>query len=664
MNRPKTFEVAKEIAEKGLKNNPTQAEKSNFQQSLAGAYNNIGYVYGEKGDINKQIEYYLNALEIYEKIDDEVNLGICLNNIGFVYGSTGEVEKSLEYYGKALDLLKKVDNKKEIANTLRNIGYVWEMQGNVSQALEKYHEVLKIQEEDGDKAGMVRTYRFIAGIYRDLGEVKEALQHAMKSLEVSEALSYEYGKGEAYVAIGIIYHKLGDPAIKEKEASKLSGYNKALGYYSKSLEIRQKSGEKRGMSNCYNNIGNVYLKLGDLENATANIQKSLAIDESLDDKESITHGLLNLAQIALKKGDLELAEKNASKGLAIAQEIDYIKNIKNSAELLYDIYAQQNKGMKALEMHKLFIQMRDSIDNINTRKVAIEQQAKYEYETKKAQDDAEHSRQLLREQQAKEQQKVTFIILVSILALFSLIILISLIFVRQRNKARAMQSLQEKETNRRQLLEMELKSLRSQMNPHFLFNAFSSLQNHIMQGNKMEAYDYLNRFGVLIRSILNNSEDTNVNLEEELKMLKLYLDLERERFSDGFDYSIDVSDDIDQEDYFISPMLIQPYAENSIKHGFLHKEGKGHLNISVTKKEKYLTCVIEDDGIGREKAMEIKDRQKDNHRSFAMSISKRRLEILNKTEGDHFSVQMEDLYTEGKASGTKVTLHIPYTIDD
>ena len=208
-----------------------------------------------------------------------------------------------------------------------------------------------------------------------------------------------------------------------------------------------------------------------------------------------------------------------------------------------------------------------------------------------------------------------------------------------------------------ELYRLEHKALNAQMNPHFIFNALTSIQHYIIKKDKYEAYNYLNRFATLMRSILKNSEDERVTLSEEIELLEHYLELEQIRFDNNFNYTITVSENLDIENIEIPAMLIQPYVENAIRHGFLHKEGKGILAINLSEKEQKLNCIIEDNGVGREKAQQLK---KDKNRvSYAMNINQRRVSLINQLNQQKASITIEDLYENGIACGTRVTLMTP-----
>lgn len=216
----------------------------------------------------------------------------------------------------------------------------------------------------------------------------------------------------------------------------------------------------------------------------------------------------------------------------------------------------------------------------------------------------------------------------------------------------------------KQKFELEQKALRLQMNPHFIFNSLNSIQSYILTHDTEMAVTYLGKFSQLMRLILANSGNNYVMLKEELNAITHYLDLEKLRFDNKFDYSINLDHIIDTEFIEIPPMVIQPYIENAIIHGILHKSSRGTIKIDFALRGSYIHCTIIDNGIGREKSAELKEKAGIKRRSSGMYITKARLEMLNKENNEEFSVRITDLKDdEGKASGTKVELIIQYNED-
>jgi ligand-binding sensor domain-containing protein len=213
----------------------------------------------------------------------------------------------------------------------------------------------------------------------------------------------------------------------------------------------------------------------------------------------------------------------------------------------------------------------------------------------------------------------------------------------------------------KQLFELEQKSLRLQMNPHFLFNSLNSIQSFVIEKNTDKAIYYLSRFSQLMRMVLYNSQKTFVVLTDELKVIKSYMDLEKLRYNDAFDYKIDIDQEIEDEFIAIPPMIIQPYIENAIIHGLLHKNSKGKIKIEFKLIGNYIYCVIQDNGIGREASAKIKAKSGIEHKSSGMLITQERLNILNSKNKENISVKVIDLYDDmGAAVGTRIELMIIY----
>lgn len=217
----------------------------------------------------------------------------------------------------------------------------------------------------------------------------------------------------------------------------------------------------------------------------------------------------------------------------------------------------------------------------------------------------------------------------------------------------------------RMKLEKELESsilsaLKVQMNPHFIFNAMNTIQSYIYQNDKQNASQYLTRFSDLIRMILDMSTRDKISIEEEIRALTLYLELEKMRFEETFDFTIDVGPEIETDLMKIPSMLIQPYVENAVKHGLFHKHGDKRLKVKFHLAGNVLEVHIEDNGIGRDAARHLVERKRNRHKSFATQANQRRLELLNAGRDQAIAVQFIDKKDDhGHALGTTVVLRVP-----
>jgi len=246
-------------------------------------------------------------------------------------------------------------------------------------------------------------------------------------------------------------------------------------------------------------------------------------------------------------------------------------------------------------------------------------------------------------------QTYWFYFLITALALFILVKLFQRILrgIKRRNEIK------------QSLTESQLTALRAQMDPHFLFNALNSIQDFIIQDDKRTANHYLAQFSKLMRNILNASDKNKISLQKEIDYLKLYLSLEALRFEDSFTYEFEVDENLDSQNISIPSMLIQPFVENAIKHGLMHKQGKKELWVRFFKKENYLLCEIEDNGIGREKSKSINQQNQRIYKSKGISLTKERIDLFNAADSNKLGLEIEDLKnTDGSSKGTKVRIRI------
>lgn len=220
---------------------------------------------------------------------------------------------------------------------------------------------------------------------------------------------------------------------------------------------------------------------------------------------------------------------------------------------------------------------------------------------------------------------------------------------------------EEKQRIQSKLAEAEIAALRSQMNPHFIFNSLSSINNFMLDNNSQQASFYLTKFARLIRLVLENSRTEKVLLANELHALDLYLEMEGLRFKEKLKYVIQIDPSVSPDFLEIPPLLLQPYVENAIWHGLMHKKQGGTVTISINQLEENLLHIsITDDGIGRERAEELKSRSATRQKSFGMQITSERLNAINTIFKTQTRITVEDLTdTEGVACGTKVNLMIP-----
>ncbi len=244
------------------------------------------------------------------------------------------------------------------------------------------------------------------------------------------------------------------------------------------------------------------------------------------------------------------------------------------------------------------------------------------------------------------------------------IILVLMIIFKYRETQLLIKSknLQRITENEKKIMELELKALKSQMNPHFIFNTLNSIQHFISSNNFKDSNRYITNFSKLIRMVLNQSDKSFITLREETEMLNLYLSLEQVRFSNEFEFVLNLDDSIDLDFDKIPPMLLQPFVENAIWHGLMNKKEKGHIEIKFAIDGDYLLCTVTDNGIGRVAAEEIKATRKIQNKSVGITITKERLNIINSEMYENMNIKVIDLYDKNNLpTGTTVKIKIALT---
>ncbi len=328
---------------------------------------------------------------------------------------------------------------------------------------------------------------------------------------------------------------------------------------------------------------------------------------------------------------------------------------KDATRKLSEVYNYKGDFTKALETYQKYVEV---VDTLYVRKEQeISRAARFNREIASSQNrisgleqerllsqskyDLALTEQQLIEENSKRQRWIIYSLVFGML----LMGLVIFFFYRSNKQQQLANSL------------LALKSLRTQMNPHFIFNALNSVNNYIAKSDERSANRYLSDFSTLMRAVLENSEQDFITLAKELELLELYVKLEHSRFPEKFEYQIAIDEQIDIEGFQIPPMLLQPYIENAIWHGLRYKEDKGFLKIDLRKKDRETVVItILDNGIGRAKSAELKTTNQLKQKSQGMGNIKKRIAILNSMYKDKVAVVISDLETNG--SGTQVVLQL------
>lgn len=562
-----------------------------------------------------------------------------------------EFEKGLPLINEALEIAleKKLFIREGIA--LRSLAAYYLRKGMYDKAIDKAIVSLKVLENRQSTSELLLTNSLLARLYRDKGFFEKALEINKKNAELVENDPESANKARYYFDLGNSYKEL--KQFEEAEAN-----------YKHALDISKRVNFVPGEMMLTLTLGQHYKYMDEYVKAKIHLNKVLPyyIEHKQVSNEALVY--YELASVSSLEGKHKASIPLYRKSLEIYEQIGKLYFVKEINQRLFIAYNIVGDLDKAKEANKVYNQMKDSIDNQKTDKLIADMKTKYETEQIAADKELAEKRAALAEAESR-QNLILFISAVIIAILVVVSASFYLLRIRQAKKAE-MIALQLQESQKRLALEKqyrdsELKALKAQMNPHFIFNVLNSIQEFIILNKKELAGDYLATFAELIRSYLHFSNQGYISLADEIETMQKYLELEALRFGDELQFSLDVEEGINSESKHIPTMIIQPYVENAIKHGLFHKQGGKSVRLSFSAPEEgVVQCVIEDDGIGREQAKAIENKKHKTFKSFATEATATRLELFNQMTSNKIGVETLDLLDdENKPAGTKVILTIP-----
>jgi two-component system, LytTR family, sensor kinase len=633
------------------KNKTSKLESKKYNFFLGQYYNNKGYYFVEKYDYNKALFNYNKAVTIFKEINDNTSLGLVYQNLGTMYDTKGETLKVLPYYNKVLKIRIETNDSLGIANIYSDLGRVYGENGSETKALDYFRKSIKISEKINDEKSVVRTNEFMKNIYVSQKEYEIAIKLIKNNLSYYLKLKNKKQIADSYHNLAFIYNEMNTVKLMDK-------------YNNLSLSIAKKNNFTNLISQAYGIKRDYYLNIKQIDSAfkyskLENQYSKLSITEPIH-----TKTILQLSNVYKLKRNFTEAKSIGLDAFQKANELKYPELIMLSARNLKEIYIETNEKVKALNYAQIEIKMKDSLSSINTKNSAIKSLFNYETEKKEAQIKSLSQQKKIANLESQRQKNIALILGIAII---SLLIMSYFLFnrykIKKQNEHLKSQLIQAEKTIQaeKKATESELKALKSQMNPHFIFNALSSIQDQFMFGDKVIANEQMGNFTYLTRQILNVSGKKQILLATEIDILSKYLELEKMRFKTDFEYKITTSETIDEDYHEIPPMLIQPFVENSIKHGLLHKSGnkKVYINFELATNEEYIICTIIDNGIGRQKSAEIKAKNQNHYQSFSTESIKQRLELINENLKLENLITYSDIVENDLVSGTKVVVNIP-----
>jgi tetratricopeptide (TPR) repeat protein len=602
--RPKRFATIDSLFKK-------HSRDSIKMKTLAKTSNSINYVEGESyglnalGVIYRNISHYEQSIEIHKKANTLANLSnniefeiISLNNIGVAYRRMDLVKPALDFHTKALDIARSIKNPSETISY--NIAVSQNSIGNIYLILEQY----------------------------DL-----ALKQFEKSIDIEKRAGNRLGLAINYQNIGYAYEAQGE-------------LENALRNYKLSLEFNEQINSNLGRVICYNSIGQVYIKQKKHIDAKVIIEKALEKALKINDQFYIASSYINLGWVQKEMGELKASEEHLKKGLEVAKQYSLNLSIVEADKHLSELYNKTKDYESALSHYKESVEVEKTINNERNLRYVNDVIIQYENEAKNNEIKALASENQVWRTKLERNKKVFWY------SMLVLAIIGGVLVALYRNR----QLSQEK-----QILTLEQDMLRSQMNPHFIFNSLNSIKLYIINNEKENAVYYLNKFSKLIRKILVASSEKENSLEDELDTMKLYMNIENIRFTNEIDFEISVDDNINTANIKLPSLVLQPFLENALWHGLSSKKDDKKIRLHVYRtQEDFVMISIKDNGIGRVNSEKINRDKLIKRKSVGIAITKARLANFSKDYTNDYHIDIEDLYDDNRiAIGTNVIVQIP-----
>ena len=566
---------------------------------------------------SEAIDYASQAAHIFESENNIREAGHCYSVMGAVNFSLGNYEKAEKYFTTSGNCASDSNDTLYIARSLYNLGNIKLQLGNINDAIDLYTESATIYQAIDYTAGIIAIENNLSTVYLDMGKYNNALKHLQQALEKSEETGNTHQIATILENIGQVQLYIGEP-------------DKALEALKESYKLNSELNFFEGMIKNLMTFGEVYLEIDQNHNADTCFAQALLLARKNKLKEYEAEILLFQGYQLLANDDLKSSRKLFSQSLDLANEIGIKSTQEQAYEYLY--YIDSTMGNFQLALESYIAQQNLSAESENPEETI----ARLENIINASKTEIANQEATIRN------NKTTMAILVSII----LGILIISLFVIQQLKLKS----------QLKISELSQENLRSQMNPHFIFNILNSINYFILNNNKEASSEYLLKFARLLRLTLDNSQEKLVSISNELESLKLYLELESIRFNKQLEYEIILDEEIDPNMFKIPALLLQPYVENSIIHGLQERNGKGKIEIKLDYAETNIHCSIADNGVGRKHA----GKHNKTHKSHGTHITETRIELLNSIYGKKMGVKYTDLTDDSNMpKGTKVEFDLP-----
>ncbi len=520
-------------------------------------------------------------------------------------------EKAMKYVAEAKDISEQIQWKLGSLSAIIQMGSIYYVKADYIRALDYF--ILADRENAALKNPniAISVYTNLANLYCEIGEFEKGLENYQKLLQYSQTIKDPRYEAVALVNLGNVYVDLKD-------------FNKGKTYLEEALKLIDSIGYAVFKPGVLNNLGIVHTHLKNDQKAINYFKECISISKQLQDKNTEAAALLSYAKILHVQEKYKEALPLLKEGLTAAETVANVDFQNQIRQLLSIGYEKEKSFETALYEYKKYITLKDSVLDEEKKAAFVKKDLEYEMEKKEA---------ISKEVIKREKLTQTYIIVMGIAAIVFLLILG--FFYKKRNDS----IVEKKEAEfKAEKIHTDLKILQSKLNPHFIFNALSSIQNYVLHNDGSSAANYLTKFSKIMRGILETSEEEFIMLEKDIEYTQLYLQIEQLRLGDKLEFSIQLDENLELNNVLFPPFILQPLIENSIWHGITNKEnGSGKIEVIIAKEnETTLRCSVSDNGGGRKDKPTINTKKK----GVGLQIVKNRIQVLNKVENisDYFKI--------------------------
>jgi tetratricopeptide (TPR) repeat protein len=600
-------------------------------------------------NMNSALTKIQKALEISFEIDNDRGEAFSYHTLGSIQYRKRNYKEAITYFQKAYGLFESLHDQNALYNSLRFLCQSFEANNQYAEAILTYKRYLKMAQAKGNSEGelfakeslgrvyfnnkqfglsnafyqqLLVAYRTanvtekISETYDNMGKCYAGLQdttNALKYFELAGTLGDSYTSDDAQLlswqSVGRSYNSIGE-------------YDKSVEYEKKAKKINKSRNDYKGVLSNNTNIANDYIFMNRADEAIPFLKENIDLSAGVGELKSTGETYKALSDAYAQMGKIDAAKKSFDTYVEVQEQL------LSDREKALGALEAENQGFTDKEKQIEFL-IRDK--ELDSEKIDLLQ-----------------SKQQLETEKANAQKRINYI-LIGLMAL--LLVGLGFFYRSSRQKQLANKLL-------------SIRSLRSQMNPHFIFNSLNSVNSFISKSDERSANKYLSEFARLMRTVLEHSKQDFVVLSAEIEVLERYLSLEHIRFKDQFDYTFTVDDAVDTDRIVIAPMLVQPYIENAIWHGLRYNKEKGNLVVTfMPTGNESLKITVQDDGIGRTESKRIKTKNQKQGKSTGLKNTASRLQLLNEVHKVEISCKISDLKSDG--TGTIVEIELPYIdVDD